>query len=197
MKLKEVKIKKYKLMRLYLMKYEVYKICPNSHESIDVILDRIELGLKRILFIIYQYHIYNKTILFIGFPQSRDSKLSRVLLNSRHVFIPSFVWERGLLGNKSSISRRLRNSSYFRKFLEIKNNPHLVVLFNAGKLRNIIPECEKLSIPVVHLGKPLVDLEKSICYSVEGNFIKRKMKNFFQFLIYSILKRNINGRLKI
>lgn len=194
MKLKEVKIKKYKLMRLYLMKYEAYKVHPNSHESMDTLLDRIELGLKRILFVIYQYHISNKTILFIGFPQSTDSHLSRVLRTSRHIFIPSFVWERGLLGNKSSISRKLRNSSYFRKFLELNNNPHLVVLFNSVKLRNIIPECEKLSIPVIYLGKPLVDLGKESCYFVEGNFIKRKMKNFFQFLIYSIIKRNINGR---
>jgi hypothetical protein len=187
MKLKSIKIKKYKLIRLYLTKYEVYKVGTDLLESVDVILDRIEIGLKKVLFVIHQYHFFNKTILFVGLPESKDEKLLRTFLTSRHIFIPSFTWERGLLGNKSSVSKKAETSIYFRRLFEVKNNPHLIVLFNESKLDNILSECEKLSIPVIYLGNPLSN-QKGISYTIEGNFKKNKMKIFFQFLIYSIIK---------
>merc|ERR1712037_532151 len=114
---------------------------------LDSSLDRLEMGLKKALFIIYQYHIYNKRILFIGMPHSTD-----------------------------------------KKFLNIKDNPHLVIIFNEEKLSNIIPECKKLYIPVIYFGSLTQELE-GLTYLVEGNFVNRKIKNFFQFLMYSILKK--------
>jgi ribosomal protein S2 len=187
MKLKSIKIKKYKLKRLYLMKYEVYKVSTNLKESLDDILDRIEIGLKKVLFIIHQYHFFNKTILFVGLPESRDEKLLKAFLTSRHIFIPSSMWERGLLGNKSSVSKKFETSVYFRRLLSVKNNPHLIVLFNESKLESILSECSKLSIPIIYLGSPLSN-SKGISYTIEGNFKKKKISLFFQFLIYSIIK---------
>jgi len=189
MKLKNIRIKKYKLIRLYLVKYEVYtknKLVANMSDSV---LDRLEIGLKKVLFLIDQYHRYNKKILFIGFPHSSDTKILQVLIRSNHIFIPRFVWKSGLIGNKGSLSIKSLKSSYFKKFLEIKGNPHLVVLFNEEKVHNIVPECAKLSIPVIYLGSLVKGIE-NVSYLVEGRFANRKIKNFFQFLIYSILKKS-------
>merc|ERR1712037_838543 len=152
MKLKHIRVKKYKLMRLYLAKYEAYKQKGSTSVISDSVLDRLEIGLKKVLFIIYQYHIYNRRILFIGLPHSTD-----------------------------------------KKFLNIKDNPHLIIIFNEEKLSNIIPECQKLYIPVIYFGSVNEELE-GLTYLVEGNFVNRKIKNFFQFLIYSILKKQKLGK---
>lgn len=194
MKLKNVKIKKYKLMRLYLAKYEAYKNENLSFIAPESALDRLEIGFKKVLFIIYQYHIYNKRILFVGFPHTSDKKLLSVLLSSNHIFVPRAVWKSGFLGNKESISKKYLNFFYFKKFLGLKYNPHLIVLFNEEKLQSIVPECKKLSIPTIYFGKFREGL-RDITYVVEGNFINRRMKNFFQFLIYSILKKSKNNSL--
>ena len=65
MKLKNVQIKKYKLMRLYLAKYEVYKKDAKMSVVSDSELDRLELNFKKVLFLIHQYHIFNKPIIFL------------------------------------------------------------------------------------------------------------------------------------
>ena len=189
MKLKNIRIKKYKLLRLYLAKYEVYKINKLVLDNYEHILDRLELSLKKVLLIIYNYHILNKKILFVGFPYSTEKKMLEVLLKSNHIFLPRSVWENGLLGNKDFISKKSRNSTYLKKFLEFKDNPQLIVIFTEEKLSNLVSEARKLSIPIIYFGSLTQELD-GISYSVEGNFFKKKIKNFFQFLIYSILKRS-------
>jgi hypothetical protein len=189
MKLKNIKIKKYKLIRFYLVKYEAYTKNKLVTSMSGSVMDRLEIGLKKVLLLIDQYHRYNKKILFIGFPYSSNTKILQVLIRSNHIFVPRSVWKSGLIGNKGSLSTKSLNSSYFKKFLEIKGNPHLVVLFNEEKVHKIVPECSKLSIPVIYLG-PLVKGVEHVSYLVEGRFVNRKRKNFFQFLIYSILKKS-------
>ena len=188
MKLKYIRIKKYKLMRLYLAKYQAYNKKGLTSAISDVVLDRLEVGLKKVLFIIYQYHIYNKRILFLGMPHSTDRRFLDVLLKSNHIFIPRFVWKQGFLGNKKFISKNSSNFSYLKSFSNIEDNPHLIVIFNEEKLSSIIPECEKLYIPVIYFGSLKKKLD-GLTYLVEGNFVNRKVKNFLQFLIYSILKK--------
>ena len=188
MKLKHIRVKKYKLMRLYLAKYEAYKKKGLTSVISDTVLDRLEIGLKKVLFIIYQYHVYNKRILFIGMPHSTDKNFLDVLFKSRHIFVPRSVWKRGLLGNKESLSKKSLNFSYLKNFLNMKDNPHLIIIFNEEKLFNIVPECQKLYIPVIYFGSLKKGLD-GLTYLVEGNFVNRKIKIFFQFLIYSILKK--------
>jgi hypothetical protein len=64
----------------------------------------------------------------------------------------------------------------------------LIIIFNEEKLSSIVPECQKLYIPVIYFGM-LKEHLYGLTYLVEGNFLNRKTKIFFQFLIYSILKR--------
>ena len=113
----------------------------------------------------------------------------QVLLRSNHIFLPRSVWENGLLGNKEFVSKKSRNVTYFKKLLEIKENPHLIVILNGDNLDNLVSEARKLSIPIIYFGSLTQELD-GISYSVEGNFFKKKIKNFFQFLIYSILKKS-------
>lgn len=190
MKLKSIRVKKYKLMRLYLAKYEAYKKSKTLIGS-DIILDRLEVSFKKALFLIYQYHIYNKQILFIGVPNSTNKKFLYVLCKSNHIFLPRFVWKRGLLGNKESMSKKVLNFVSFKRSFTLLENPHLIVIFNEEKLYNIVPECRRLCIPILYFGSYNKKLE-GVTYIVEGNFVSRKMKSFFQFLIYSILKKNKN-----
>jgi len=120
MKLKKIRIKKYKLMRMYLTKYEAY-IKDNSFMFVsDNVLDRLEISFKKALFIIYQYHIYDKRILFIGLPYSRERKILRVFLNSNHIFIPRSVWQQGLIGNKDSVSQISKKKYIFSKIVRGK-----------------------------------------------------------------------------
>jgi len=188
MKLKKIGIKKYKLMRLYLTKYEAY-IKDNSFVFVsDRVLDRLEIGFKKALFVIYQYHVFDKRILFIGLPYSSDQKILKVFLNSNHIFIPRAVWKQGLIGNKESVSKKSKKRNYVQKLLDLKENPHLIVILNETKLSNLVPEIQKLSIPIVYFGNSINNFE-GILYFIRGNFVKKKMKDFFQFLIYSILKQ--------
>jgi hypothetical protein len=189
MKLKNIRIKKYKLLRLYLYKYEAYKINKPVLFSYENILDRLELSLKKVLLLIYNYHIFNKTILFIGLPYYTDKNMVQVLDKSNHIFLPKSVWDNGLLVNKGFLSKKYRNLVYFKRLLDLKDNPHLIVVFTEEKLLNLISEAKKLSIPIIYFGNLSIDLD-DILYKVEGNFSSNKMKNFCQFLFYSILKRS-------
>jgi len=188
MKLKKIRIKKYKLMRLYLIKYEAYIKDSSFMFVSDSILDRLEIGFKKALFIIYQYHVFNKKILFIGLPYSRNQKILRVFLNSNHIFMPRSVWQPGFISNKDLGSKNSKKKGDFQKKLELKENPSLVVIFNEDQLSNIVSEILKLSIPIIYFGNSIKGFE-GISYFIKGNFVKKKMKNFFQFLMYSILKQ--------
>jgi len=64
-----------------------------------------------------------------------------------------------------------------------------VVVFNEDNLSNVVSEILKLSIPIVYFGNSIKGFE-GISYFIKGNFVKKKMKNFFQFLIYSVLKQS-------
>ena len=64
MKLKNFKVKKYTLLKLYLLKYQAHKI--NFQSSTSKTIDYIELCLKQALNLIYLYHSSNKRILFIA-----------------------------------------------------------------------------------------------------------------------------------
>jgi ribosomal protein S2 len=190
MKLNKIKIKKYKLLRFYLVKYEIYEKVVGSSDFIfpETVLDELEFSFKKVLLIIYKYHIYNKKILFVGFPYSTNKKLLSVMLKSNHIFIPRGIWVKGMLSNKSSILKKYKNYSYYKDFLQLKTNPHLIVFFNDTNSDNLLLESCKLHIPLISFGKVNKRFQ-DVFYEVKGRFFTRKSKNFYQFLIYSILKR--------
>ena len=73
MKLKKIKQKKYKLLKLHLLKSQVYKNNRNDNsfdEQVNKSLEQTELHLKKALKVIYECHLNNFKILFVGLPQT-------------------------------------------------------------------------------------------------------------------------------
>lgn len=194
MKLRTVGIKKYKLIKYYLTKYQAYKKI-KIFSTYKRFLDQIELNFKKALFIIYNYHIWNRRILFVGLPYSKNKKFLNILIRSKHIFIPKSIWLNGLIGNKKSISKKLSLTYHLKRFLNIRTNPHLIVLFNCSDSDNLVLEASKLEIPIIYFG----DTSKKISegsYLINGYFLKKPFKNFYQFLIYTILKKPKNQVVK-
>lgn len=124
-------------------------------------INSINLEIKQALKIIYLYNIKNKKILFVGF--SYNKFLSN---QTNHLFISK---------------RMLLNS--FNMF----NNYDLIV-FNKLKNKDEISfkNLSSLNKPLILLGK-----QDNKFYSINGFFSSKKGKNFFLFLIFSILRKNI------
>ena len=110
MKIKRIKKFQYTLLKLNLIKSQVYKkkIQNNYHDDVlNIKIEFIELHFKRALQIIYKYHMNQKKILFIGIPQNFQKKISKILKTTKHVAIPQSIWINGILSNRCAISRSL------------------------------------------------------------------------------------------
>jgi len=195
MKIKRIRLKKYNIIQLYLLKYQTYKQTQNIKINFSdlTIIEQIKLYIKHAFYVIYQYHYSGKTILFVGLPNIKQKNIFKILKLSKHYFIPENMWINGLLSNKISIFRHLKDT--FKKrdlvmnLLGIKKNPHLIVIFNPSKDLNTIIESYKLNIPVITLGTTGIS-NSMVTYKIPGTFFRNKIKIFFQFLIYSILKKS-------
>lgn len=180
MKLKNFKIKKYTLLKLYLLKYQAHKINLKSFAGKTV--DSIELCLKQALNLIYLYHSSNKRILFIGFPYIKN-KLN--LKDSQHFFLQKVSWVNGLFGNNDvSKSLSVKGSSTNKVF-------DLVVLFNAtSKDLPALKELSSIGYPLVILGSQIPLNTINTIYTVPAFLLKKNMKQLCAFLIYSILRKS-------
>jgi ribosomal protein S2 len=194
MKIKKIRLKKYNLIQLYLLKYQTYKPIIQNIKSNFIhltFIDQIQLYIKHAFYVIYQYHVSGKTILFVGLPNTKQKNIFKILKLSKHYFIPESIWINGLLSNRTSIFRHLKYT--FKKqdlvmnLLSIKKTPNLIVIFNPSKELNTILESYKLNIPVITLGTDTVS-QSMATYKIPGTFLKNKLKIFFQFLLYTLLK---------
>ena len=110
MKIRKIQKFQYTLLKLNLIKSQVYKkkIRKNNHDDVlNIKTELIELHFKRALQIIYKYHMNHKKILFIGIPQNFQKKFSKILKNTKHVAIPHSIWINGILSNRYAIFRYL------------------------------------------------------------------------------------------
>ena len=197
MKLKSLKIKKYELLKLHLLKSRIYKTSKTKQNGIEY-LNQVKLHLKKILRIIYLYHISNKVILFVGFPYSKNKNLLQSLKDSRHYFIPEDVWVNGFLINNNSLLKYLNfnsiKSKNMKSLLNIKIVPDLVVIFKVPSNTSMVKEISKLDIPVACFSDDTNKINK-LTYLLKNNFGDGKEKQFYKFLIYSILKKSKHSKL--
>ena len=197
MKLKRLITFKSKLLILQLLKFKTYIIKENSINLIKIKL--IEVHLKQALKIIYNYHINNKKIFFIGIPQIIQTNFQNFLQRTNHLFIPENVWIQGILSNKISILRYIKkqfdltnNSNKKNKALksvfQVKTKPDLIVIFNKKSDLNVLQEVKLLQIPVIIVTDTL-DIQN--LYKIPGNFLfaNTKVKNVLFSLIYSLFKK--------
>ena len=70
MKVNKVKNRNYKLFKYNLLKLQIYSTTLSSSNTnfSSNILEQIEAYLKQVLKIVFEYHLYQFRILFIGFP---------------------------------------------------------------------------------------------------------------------------------
>lgn len=207
MKSQKIRNKKYKLIRLNLLKSQIYSEQLHFevvNNLLDKFLDQIELHLKQALKIIYEYHINNRKILFVGFPRLKKKKFFNIIRSTNHYFIPQFVWVNGVLSNRFSISRflnkRILNEvsnteqlpflQKLKNLFKLKRKPDLIVLFNQNNKLDFIQESHRLGIPIISFGSNLYS-NVEVTYKIPGNFefFTTRINNTFNFLLYSIFKR--------
>ena len=206
MKIRKIKKFQYTLLKLNLIKDQVYKkkIQKNNYDDVfNIKTEIIELHLKRALQIIYKYHINHKKILFIGVPQNFQKKFSNILKKTKHIAIPKSIWINGVLSNRSAIFRHLylKRQKNIEKKMRLQNKtisflmsvirqPDLIIIFNQDLEKNALNETYKLKLPIITLNSNLFFDTKS-SYKIPGNFqsIYKKTYHAVFLILISILKK--------
>ena len=194
MKTNRVKSQKYKLFKYHLLKLQVYSSQPfyiitNFSNSI---LEQIETYFKQVLKIIFEYHVSQFNILFVGFPTIFKIRQMKLIYFTNHNFISNKSWVRGFFRNRFSILTYLKLiqsqsvSKSFELLLTVKTKPHLVVVFNQKIEASTINEFYKAGIPILSF-----NWNSFYTYKTIGNFnfIEKNIKFTFFFLLYSLLKK--------
>ena len=89
MKVNLIKTRNYKLFKYNLLKLQIY----SNESSFNIstfsnnVLEQIEAYLKQVLKIIFEYHMYQFKIIFIGFPVVSKLKQMRLMHFTNHDFI--------------------------------------------------------------------------------------------------------------
>lgn len=89
MKIKKIKYKNYKLFKYNLLKLQIYSsiFFLNNTNFSNNILEQIEISIKQILKIVFEYHLYQFKILFIGFPIISKIKQIKLIHLTNHTFL--------------------------------------------------------------------------------------------------------------
>lgn len=197
MKLISDSSQKYKLIKYYLLKYQVYLNTKNSNKnSVNILIEAIEMYFKQSLKIIYEYHVKQKKILFIGFPINSQILTNDILKTTSHSFMSENVWINGILSNIKYVKKHNKNLSNIeikRVLNDLHNRPDLVVLFNTKNNYQIIKEINNLKIPIISFNYSIKKKHEKILYNVSGNYSKllQSRLNMYSVLLYSILKIKI------
>ena len=201
MKLKTLSNLKSKLIKLELIKSKIFQNYSDKFNFKNN-FDQLEVYLKKALMIIFQYHLNNKKILFIGIPEKARNKHRQKLKKTKHLFLPESYWIKGLLTNKVTIFKYIKNrinastlsvikTKQVKNYFLLKKKPNLIVLFNSKFQSPIMKEAIKLKIPVIALN-PKMRSDRGTLYKIPGNYdcVDKKNNNFFLLLLNSVLKKN-------
>lgn len=196
MKIKNLNKHKTKLLKLKLLETKIYK---NKKELNYTLLKDVETRLKKILHIIYKFHIANKKILFIGAPIHLSKQIKQLLKTKRHSFIPEQIWLNGIITNSSSsfkylLKRHAINNDKTSNFLfNLKNQIDLIVLLDEKVNLPTLKENLLKRIPTISLNSNYnLPNNELVTYKVTGDykFGKKKIRNnFFFLLLSSLLKK--------
>lgn len=184
---------KTKLLKFKLLKTKVHK----NQKNFDYLLIKdLETRLKKILHVIYKFHIANKKILFIGTPLEISDKLKQLLKNKKHNFLPESIWMNGIVTNPSSSFKHLvkqhaiNNDKVSKILFRLKNQIDLIVVLNEKSNLTALKESSLKRIPTISLNTiyNLSNFNLST-YKVPGdyNFDRKKIRNSIFFLLLSSL----------
>jgi hypothetical protein len=164
------------LLNLQILKSRIYEKRLCLKNSLFEIEEKF-MQLKIILLVIYSYHLYNKTILFIGIPEKIISILKR--MSDYHIFLPSKIWLKRGFSQKNSVRKHPKFKSVKKRFTRNKINklfilikiPKLVVIMSPFTNLFIMEEIYKLRLPVITLNSNKNFIDKFF-YQIHENSIK-------------------------
>ena len=156
MKLRKLEFKQ--ILKLHLLKHRTYEQPSvknnNTNPVTDLTLNETIFNLKKALQIIFQYHIRNKRILFIGVPTKLELKINKT---TNHVAIPQDLNIQGLISNRSNknlIGAKQTNKQKTVKFKsllpKLSKKPDLVVVVAHEKIDAIYKECVVAKLPIIN-----------------------------------------------
>lgn len=187
--------RKSKLLKLKLLKTKVYR----TEKHLKVFkLEEIKSRLKKVLHLLYEYHLKNKKILFVGVPFKLAQKVDRFFKNTSHVLLPEAIWMNGVFTNPYSCFQYLfliqqNKKKYISQFLlKLKNKPDLIVICNENLSESIISESQKSKIPIVTLNSKLSILNSKVTYKISNNFVtakKQQHNNFYYSIILAVIMK--------
>jgi ribosomal protein S2 len=196
MKITTLKKYKTKLLKLKLLKTKIYKDEKNLNY---LLLKDMETRLKKVLYIIYKFHIANKKILFIGTPLKLDPQIKSLLNKKKHNFIPESIWVNGIITNSKPSFKYLakkhaiQNNQTAKFLFNLKNQADLVVVLNEKLNLTALEESFLKRTPTISLNTDYkLNNSNLSTYKIAGNynFSKKTVRNnFFFLLLSSILKK--------
>ena len=154
------------LVKLHLLKYQMYK------NSFNTSLNNVNIELKQALKVIYLYNTKKKKILFIGFPF--NIKLQNQI---KQIFMSKIGFKKELLNNSAYI-------------LGSKGKKPDLIVFNGISSDDfmITKELKKFNTPLILFGNYNQDSSFKT-YNVKVCLDKNYIKKFCWFLIFSILTK--------
>lgn len=185
---------KNKLVELQLLKSKMYKTVLKKKKIENT---KIKLYFKKIAHIIYEYHINNKTILFVNFPPKLVSKISSLKNKIKHLFISKTSWVNGFITNKTmNIPYQLLQNTQKTKLPNKNFLFDLIVIFNPTNTQ-ILTEGYASNIPTIIITEEVFNTKTPILkqsYKILGHFkfLEEQINNnFFFSILYAILKQAI------
>lgn len=181
----------------------------NSYKS-------LELNLKKILKIIFEFHKANKTVVFIGFPVSLNLNFISLFKKYNYIFLNKNTWVNGTLSNSPALVSHINSKkllkvvqknnllflTQFSNLIKLKKKPDLIILFDDIHAENLIYECQKVKIPVISFSSSTQQKHTHTLFNVfffeKNNHSKQLIHKYIYFLLSSILsryfKKSIIGR---
>lgn len=176
-----------KLLKLKLIKTRIYTV---DFAAINLRIKDIEYRLKKILQIIFKYHVEDKQIIFISSSSFMKKKIKSLLKNTKHLYFHESHW----LACVNLEKQKVRS----KKVLKSKNKKNLIILLDKLIQPTVVSESYKKKLITSSLENDLNISDTKYSYKVPGNFLLEKQKiqgNFFLTLLKTILKNSIKLKL--
>jgi len=179
MKVKNIKTNN-RLILFQIVKSKIYKK--------EVKYYNTKLYFKKIAKIIYEYHINNKSILFLNFPEIIRKEINLLINETKHHCFTNEEWYNGILTNQKSVW--------------LKNKVDLILIYNQNLkcYLNQIKEINLLRVPVILINNNLNQRILECDYKVPGNFNffeKMPVNNLFLGILKASMKRASNQKVLI
>lgn len=197
MKIKNIKKHNKKLIQLQILKLYYKKKSYNFKTNIK----QTELNLNKISNIIYNYHIHNKKILFLGFPKN----FKKILQNTKHTLVTEYEWINGMLSNRHSRTamnnvfskEQTKTSTYNNQLtLKLQKKIDLIIIYNLNEKATAVEESYIAKIPVITFNENFKINDNQAIYESPDNFKLINDKIFNNNFFFSIIKTTLKKALK-